>query len=337
MTKIHKNLEFDSNLDLSKADLPDKTVKVCYLPHADYEQTHAKMLAQTLARIEAKKNGQRSADALWVVEHNDVYTLGQAGKVEHILQRGNTPIIHTDRGGQVTWHGKGQLVLYWLFDLKNLGWSVRDLVSHAEQSLEDAINEALLSYPFSEAPSSLSLSLSQSSLQPEPQFPQAQATGQYYAKARQDAPGVYIYSKAADGDGAVMGDAMLDDVMLGKIASLGFKIKQGFSYHGIALNLNCDLSAFAAINPCGYAGMQMLRLADFVPLPPLTHANAPDKLKIAQDLTPDLSSKASYVNGTNKDTASLSNLQITQRLIDNIKQRQAGDIPLRVPSNLLHL
>ncbi len=212
--------------------------------NADYTITHQGMLSHTLERIEQRKKSHiRTDDELWIVEHNDVYTLGQAGKEEHILAKNDTPIIKTDRGGQVTWHGKGQLVVYWLFDLEALKWKVRDLVSHAEQSIEDVVNAYLPS--------------------------------EYYAHARQDAPGVYIYQ---------------DKTMLGKIASLGFKIKQGFSYHGIALNLDCDLTAFNLINPCGYAGMQMLRLVDF---------------------------------------AQIDNKEVTEQLIANISERHLGKIALR--------
>ena len=193
-----------------------------YLTDADYEPTHDAMLARTLERVEQKKQGTTeqekiTPDELWIVDHNNVYTLGQAGKPEHILQRDTTPIIKTDRGGQVTWHGHGQLVVYFLFDLNGLGWGVRDLVTHAEQIIIATVT---------------------------PYLPSG-----FIAKARQDAPGVYVYN--ADG------------LELGKIASLGFKIKHGFSYHGIALNVSNDLTPFNLINPCGYAGMNMLRLADF--------------------------------------------------------------------------
>lgn len=186
-------------------------------PQAEYNATHDAMLARILARIEDKKADILHTDELWLVEHEDVYTLGQAGKEEHILYRTDTPIIKTDRGGQVTWHGTGQLVVYWLWDLNRLGLGVRDLVSHAEQAIEDVVSEYL--------PDGLS------------------------AKARRDAPGVYIYNQSGD--------------MLGKIASLGFKIKHGHSYHGIAINLINDLTAFNAINPCGYAGMTMVKLSQF--------------------------------------------------------------------------
>lgn len=195
--------------------MPNFIIKT--LKNADYQATHDAMLARTLERIEQKKLGKIIPDELWIVEHNDVYTLGQAGKESHILQRTDTPIIKTDRGGQVTWHGKGQLVAYFLFDLNTLGWGVRDLVTYAETAICDTLNPYL-------APD-------------------------FTAKARQDAPGVYVFNH--------------DGLELGKIASLGFKIKHGFSYHGIAVNLSNDLTPFAMINPCGYAGMTMLRLMDF--------------------------------------------------------------------------
>lgn len=201
------------SLTLPKFD--DLTIKV--LPNADYTATHEAMFELTLQKIDHKKGENPLPDELWLVEHDDVYTLGQAGKREHILFDNGTPIIQTDRGGQVTWHGTGQLVTYFLWDLNAARFGVRDLVSHAEQAIEDIVNEYL--------PNNLT------------------------AKARRDAPGVYVYN--TDGD------------MLGKIASLGFKIKHSHSYHGIAINLINDLSAFNAINPCGYAGMTMVKLSQF--------------------------------------------------------------------------
>ena len=259
------------------------------LSAADYVPTLDAMLSRTLARIALKKEqGLRTPDELWIVDHNDVYTLGQAGKEEHILQRTNTPIIKTDRGGQVTWHGHGQLVIYWLFDLESLGWSVRNMVSHAEQAIEDVVNDCLKSH----ASNSLNTS----------------------AHARRDAPGVYLYSHlntASNENAQSPSNAPADDaIMLGKIASLGFKIKHGFSYHGVAINLDCDLSAFNAINPCGYAGMQMLRLADFV---------AMDEQTAVQTAEQSMQAIANC----------LSYEQVTQKLIDNIAKRHAGHIQLR--------
>jgi len=270
------------------------------LPQADYVATHTAMSADIFERIRlAKEENIQTPDELWIVEHNDVYTLGQAGKESHILTRTNTPIIKTDRGGQVTWHGKGQLVIYWLFDLKTLGWSVRELVSHAEQAIEDVLNNYLQS-------PELCAKLRAPEL--------AGMAYEYYAKARKDAPGVYIYSRPQPQTSAVdspmvtdkADEASLDslsnppeiamdtDIMLGKIASLGFKIKHGMSYHGIALNLTCDLDPFTAINPCGYAGMTMLRLCDFVEM--------------------------DYE-------------EVTEALVANIAARHRGEIALRVPES----
>ncbi|WP_432480645.1 lipoyl(octanoyl) transferase LipB [Moraxella sp. ZY200743] len=201
--------------DFSPPEVPEFLIKT--LSNAEYTDTHTAMLERTLVKIDAKKQSTPICDELWLVEHDDVYTLGQAGKKEHILYDNGTPIIHTDRGGQVTWHGTGQLTVYFLWDLHAIGFSVRDLVSHAEQAIEDIVNDYL--------PNAL------------------------VARARRDAPGVYIYNSNGD--------------MLGKIASLGFKIKHGHSYHGIAINLTNDLSAFNTINPCGYAGMTMVKLEQF--------------------------------------------------------------------------
>ena len=269
------NLDNDVNdihqaagLPINKTIINDTLISKS-LSAADYNPTHEAMLARTLERIAVKKQQERrTPDELWIVDHNDVYTLGQAGKEEHILARTNTPIIKTDRGGQVTWHGHGQLVIYWLFDLHSLSWSVRNLVSHAEQAIEDIINECL------------------------------RGQNNIYAQARSDAPGVYLYSTIDPN--ANKGIENNDPIMLGKIASLGFKIKHGFSYHGVALNIDCDLAAFNAINPCGYAGMQMLRLSDFI-----------------------------NMSNDNSDAESLNYDQVTQKLIDNIAQRHAELIALR--------
>ena len=162
------------------------------------------------------------------------------------------------------------------------------MVSHAEQAIEDVVNDCLKSHA------------SNSSL--------------ISAHARRDAPGVYLYSHlntASNDKAQPVTELPIDDaIMLGKIASLGFKIKHGFSYHGVAINLDCDLSAFNAINPCGYAGMQMLRLADFV---------AMDEQTAVQTAEQSMQAIANC----------LSYEQVTQKLIDNIAKRHAGHIQLR--------
>lgn len=172
-------------------------------------------LTPYLDRFQDMKNltesrDENTPDELWILQHHEVLTQGQAGKPEHILMPSNIPVVQTDRGGQVTWHGPGQLVAYFMFDLNRLGWNVRTLVSYAE----NLMIELLKKYGI-----------------------------EAYAKA--DAPGVYVAER--------------------KIGSLGFKIRKGRSYHGLALNIDCDLSGFHTINPCGYAGLEMVRVKDLVP------------------------------------------------------------------------
>ena len=153
------------------------------------------------------QRGPQTGDEVWLVEHPPVFTQGQAGKAEHLLLPGDIPVVQTDRGGQVTYHGPGQLVAYLLLDVRRLGFGVRDLVSRMERCLI----ELLGSYGVE-------------------------------AAAKPDAPGVYV-------DGA-------------KIASLGLRIRNGCSFHGLALNVDMDLAPFRRINPCGYAGLAMTQLRD---------------------------------------------------------------------------
>lgn len=153
------------------------------------------------------QRGPQTCDEVWLVEHPAVFTQGQAGKAEHLLVPGDIPVVQTDRGGQVTYHGPGQLVAYLLLDVRRLGFGVRDLVSRIERCLI----ELLASYDVE-------------------------------AAAKPDAPGVYV-------DGA-------------KIASLGLRIRNGCSFHGLALNVDMDLAPFRRINPCGYAGLAMTQLRD---------------------------------------------------------------------------
>lgn len=150
---------------------------------------------------------QKTVDEIWIVEHFPVYTLGLNGKQEHLLNTGSIPVIHTDRGGQVTYHGPGQLVVYPLLDIKRLKLGVRQLVT----LLEQAMIKTLAHYCIS-------------------------------AASRADAPGVYVDNK--------------------KIGSLGIRIKKNSSYHGLSLNNFVDLSPFDNINTCGYAGLEVTRLAD---------------------------------------------------------------------------
>ncbi|MAR72403.1 MULTISPECIES: lipoyl(octanoyl) transferase LipB [Halomonas] len=163
---------------------------------------------QAMRELTDTRDGD-TPDQIWVVQHPPVFTQGQAGKPEHLLMPGEIPVVETDRGGQVTYHGPGQLVLYPLIDVKRARLGVRDLVSALEDSVVDALGEHGIE-----------------------------------ASARPDAPGVYVGER--------------------KIASLGLRIRRGASFHGIAVNLEVDLTPFSFINPCGYAGLEMTRLADLV-------------------------------------------------------------------------
>ena len=178
------------------------------LGRVDYQPTFQAMLDFTASRT------AETPDEIWIVEHPPVYTLGQAGKPEHILKDVGIPVVKIDRGGQVTYHGPGQVVIYLLLDLARLKTKVRELVTAIEQAVIDLLAGHGLT-----------------------------------AERRDGAPGVYV------------GDA--------KIAALGLRIRNGCSYHGVSLNVDMDLSPFAAINPCGYAGLKVIQTKDLhVPLTP---------------------------------------------------------------------
>ena len=185
---------------------------VCNLGRRDYESVWRAMSHYTDTR-----DGD-SADQIWCVEHEPVFTQGQAGKAEHLLNTGDIPVVQVDRGGQVTYHGPGQLVVYPLLDLKRAKVGVRDLVT----ALESATVAMLREYGLAAAP-------------------------------RADAPGVYLTEGPRAGN---------------KIASIGLRVRRGCSFHGIAINIDMDLAPFLRINPCGYAGMQMVQMAELVqPVP----------------------------------------------------------------------
>jgi lipoyl(octanoyl) transferase len=205
------------------------TIIIRQLGMQAYAATFARMQAFTLSRTEA------TPDEIWLLEHPPVFTQGQAGKPEHILDPGNIPVVQTDRGGQVTYHGPGQLVAYFLLDLRRLGFGIRRLVTLLENSVVATLGE----YGIHAAP-------------------------------RSDAPGVYV-------DGA-------------KICSLGLRVRHGCSYHGIAFNVNMDLSPFLRINPCGFKDLNVTQVHDFSP--DTTVAT------VAGRLIPHLCSQFGYTNCT---------------------------------------
>ncbi len=171
------------------------------LGRVEYEPTWQAMRAYTSDRTED------TPDQLWLLEHPPVFTLGQAGKPEHVLADVGIPVVPIDRGGQVTYHGPGQVVVYLLLDLRRRGYGVKELVRRIEQALIDML-----------------------------------ASQGVRAERRDGAPGVYV--------GAA------------KIAALGLRIRNGYSYHGLALNVDMDLAPFGAINPCGYPGLAVTQCRD---------------------------------------------------------------------------
>ena len=181
---------------------PDKII-LRQLGLQPYEPVSQAMHNFTDRRTEA------TPDELWLVQHQPVFTQGQAGKAEHLLMPGDIPVVQSDRGGQVTYHGPGQQVMYVLLNLKRRKLGVRELVTLLEQTVVNTLAEYGID-----------------------------------AHPRADAPGVYVGEM--------------------KICSLGLRIRKGCSFHGLALNINMDLAPFQRINPCGYAGMEMTQMRQWV-------------------------------------------------------------------------
>ena len=171
------------------------------LGRVDYAPTWHAMQDFTAARDET------TPDELWLVEHPPVYTQGQAGRPEHLIAATEIPVVPIDRGGQITYHGPGQVVAYVLVDLRRRGYGIRGLVNRMEQAVIDVLADQGIT-----------------------------------AERREGAPGVYV------------GGA--------KIAALGLRVRHGCTYHGLAFNVDMDLAPFAAINPCGYAGMAVTQCRD---------------------------------------------------------------------------
>ena len=148
-------------------------------------------------------------DEVWLAEHNPVYTLGHAANEEFIFDDNDIPVVRTDRGGQITYHGPGQLMIYFLINLKRLGWGPKRLICE----LEGMVIELLERYGI-------------------------------HAQRKEGAPGIYVNEK--------------------KIASIGLKIKRGFCYHGISLNVDMDLKPFDGIVTCGIPALEVVQVSDFI-------------------------------------------------------------------------
>jgi lipoyl(octanoyl) transferase len=176
----------------------------CFETPQDYLPVFQAMKDFTATRTDT------TPDEIWLIEHTPVFTQGQAGKAEHIIDSHEIPVVQSDRGGQVTYHGPGQLMLYPLLELKRYELGVRDTVD----TLENIVIALLKRYGIE-------------------------------ARGDQKARGVYV------------GDA--------KIAAIGLRIRKGYTYHGLSLNVDMDLTPFSYINPCGYKALPITQISDFNP------------------------------------------------------------------------
>ncbi|WP_110402320.1 lipoyl(octanoyl) transferase LipB [Sphaerotilus hippei] len=187
-----------------------------------YAPVFERMQAWTAAR------GPDTPDELWLCEHDPVYTQGVAGKAEHVLLPGDIPVVQSNRGGQVTYHGPGQVVAYPLIDLRRLGIYVKEYVYRVEAAVIRTLGDfAVVGHRVG------------------------------------GAPGIYVRLDDPFAHGALTGPADPRDPFrgLGKISALGIKVSQHCTYHGVALNVAMDLQPFERINPCGYAGLRTVDLA----------------------------------------------------------------------------
>lgn len=194
------------------------------LGRVDYAPTYAAMQDFTASR------GPDAPDQLWICEHPPVFTQGLAGKIDHLLQPGDIPIVQSNRGGQVTYHGPGQVVAYPLINLQRAGYFVKEYVFR----IEEAVIKTLMHFG---------------------------VTGLRVPGA----PGIYVriddpasHARLPVGFNA---DRLGQDASLGKIAALGIKVSRHCTYHGLALNVAMDLEPFQRINPCGYAGLRTVDLS----------------------------------------------------------------------------
>jgi lipoyl(octanoyl) transferase len=198
-------------------------VNISILGRKPYLSTYTAMREFTAQRV--LEGSGATVDALWVCEHEPVFTQGLAGKPEHVLMAGSIPLVETNRGGQVTYHGPGQVVAYPLLNLKRAGYFVKEYVFR----VEEAVIRTLIDFGI---------------------------TGHRV----RGAPGIYVrldapasHARLPEGFGeADLGRAELP---LAKIAALGIKVERGCTYHGVALNVAMDLAPFQRINPCGYSGL----------------------------------------------------------------------------------
>ncbi len=197
-------------------------MQIRLLGRQDYLSTLAAMRAFSLARDAS------TPDELWLVEHAPIYTQGLAGRAEHLLNPGALPVVQTDRGGQITFHGPGQVLAYPLLDLRRLGICVKEYVYRLEHAVLKVLEDFAI-------------------------------TGHRVPGA----PGIYVRLDDPAGHARLPSAATQAERFfgLGKVAALGVKVSHHCTYHGLALNVAMDLAPFAGINPCGYAGLRSVDLA----------------------------------------------------------------------------
>ncbi len=216
--------------------------RVDYLPTYEAMRTFTAARGRSSADQTGGSPSKDGDDQLWICEHPSVYTQGLAGKPDHVLTPGDIPVVQTDRGGQVTYHGPGQVVAYPMIDLKRAGYYVKEYVYRIEESVIKTLAHF-------------------------------NVTGHRVAGS----PGIYVrlddpFSHAQLKKKAVIPDSIRDPWIagqarndnfdgLGKIAALGIKVSRHCTYHGVALNVAMDLEPFSRINPCGYAGLQTTDLS----------------------------------------------------------------------------
>jgi lipoyl(octanoyl) transferase len=192
------------------------------LGHVEYIETYDAM------RRFAAERGEHTPDLLWVCEHAPVFTQGLAGKADHLLNPGTIPVVQTDRGGQVTYHGPGQVVAYPLLDLRRTGYFVKEYVYRIEESVLRTLAHFGV-------------------------------TGHRVAGS----PGIYVRLDDPFSHAALTGPVSPADPFrgLGKIAALGIKVARHGTYHGVSFNVAMDLEPFSRINPCGYPGLETVDLS----------------------------------------------------------------------------
>ncbi len=231
-------------------------IEVKFLGRVNYEPTYAAMQAFTVERTE------NTPDALWVCEHEPVYTQGLAGKKEHIFNPGNIPVVATNRGGQVTYHGPGQVVAYPLLDLKRAGYFIKEYVYRIEEAvIRTLLHFGVTGHRVAGAPGIYVRLEDPAGHALLPQRPMKSPAVSHELLSTPEKPVIPELTQSPWIADQVRNDKQPNFSGLGKIAALGIKVSRNCTYHGVALNVTMDLEPYSRINPCGYAGLQTVDLS----------------------------------------------------------------------------